>query len=188
MIKKGFIDHKENDGLEVFSKGFLGAVAGFGATIGIRMAAVYAIETLGIAAGIAVVPVVGWIVSGAIGLITLGAMISDYIGIWIRANCFDDIISILYNTIIQNKSNMLCTYCDNYKEVASKFINSFKTFSIDTEPNLELKKILAKFEVSEVKIDSMSNQNALNIELEKLALNSSEDMDKVIDFFKKNSY
>ena len=139
--------------------------------------------------GVVVVPVIGWVVGIGIGAITTVLGVSNFTGMWKRTNCFDDIMMVFYQSIIDNKTNMIKTYRDNYKDIITNFCKTIAVFAKDTKPILEFRAILDKYDTSEVNMEYKEIKYVLEAELEKMALDSNKDMTnkdmtKIIDFFK----
>ena len=194
LIKKGFLSRSiDDDVVELSLKNFIFAVVGivvsFGIRIGIRIGIGIGILALsGEAAAfgtIVVVPIIGEV--ALIGGIIYS--IKDYIGVWKRENCFEDIIDILYKGLIGSKDELLTLYKNNYKEIFAKLLYILKTSKEDSKLNEDLKNIVDKYDQFKVenenqKVD-VTFKNSLTNCIETLEVPNQDDLTKARDFMNK---
>jgi len=181
LLDKGLIN-KTNNSIGLSLESFLIAAAGVALSTGIRFVIVNLFrEVFKITVG-AAVPVLGWLV------IIGGSIISfnNYIALWSREGCFDDIVKLYYNNLIQNKESLLKSYINGYKEIFEKIIGILRSSKEDTKMNVDLKLILDKKAQSEVNIEDLKDdgkfKNSLLKCMETFQIPDQNNLSKVKDF------
>jgi len=116
--------------------------------------------------------------------------LSDFIGVWSRLNCFDDIIKICYESIVNKKKEIIKEYADNYDKMFEKFIEILKTSKVDSKLNEELRKILNIYDHSQTEIvintfkQDSNLKTSISTSLEILEVSNQDDLTKVKEFMK----
>ena len=137
--------------------------------------------TLGIAAALSGPP--GLIIGGfaVIGVLTLS--LRNYIGLWKRDECFDEVVKLFYETIKNNFDEIINRSNDLYK----KLFTNLKDYLIELKETsreiTKLHQIINNYVTTN--IDSIKDTRE---ELFKKALQDFEEKDEVKDIFEKNFF
>ncbi len=131
-------------------------------------------------------PVIGWAIASGISLILGVSATKDYIGLWQRKNCFDDVMECFYNYVVKNPNECLKKYADSYKDNLNNFSQHLKSFKVDIKENVDLREILKGYDGKLKRYICFDIQTALKEELSKLKLENSEDLEKIKEFI--NNY
>jgi len=165
---KDLIDDKINDSLELSLKGLLGTIAGIAVASGIRaVVGLILVEEIAIIGGVSIIPVVGWVAGAILGIGCTALTLSNYIGIWKRANCFEDTMKIFYDYLnnVSNQKDLLIKYGDNFDTMLTEYTEFLKNMKKDNKITEDLRGILKKCEKSIEDNEMLKSNVSFNIRL-----------------------